>query len=233
MKAFAGEALFAEIAERGARLRYLARHADTDAPAKPLTRPDPRPDPKTFPDQLSVTRIETLLRDPYAIFAQYVLGLDPLPDLAAAPGPGGTRHPGARAGGAFRRSISRHAAARSRDGAGDDAGDSPTRSSRLMRKEFPDIHADWLPRLTPHRHGPGRLGISTPRSARAGACRIEGRDGDPVRQPHLQTHGAGRPDRAAPRRGRHRARFQIRQAALGKGKSAWVSRRSSPSKRRC
>jgi ATP-dependent helicase/nuclease subunit B len=147
MKAFAGEELFAEIAERGARLRYLARHADTDAPAKPLARPDPRPDPGKFPSQLSVTKIETLLRDPYAIFAQYVLGLDPLPDLAAAPGPS-------------ERGTLVHALAENFVRAYEKALPPDRKTARATMQalldaelapyaqEFPDIHADWLPRLT-------------------------------------------------------------------------------------
>ena len=147
MKAFAGEALFAEIAERGARLRYLARHADTDAPAKPLARPDPRPDPKTFPDQLSVTRIETLLRDPYAIFAQYVLGLDPLPDLAAAPGPAER--------GTLVHALAEHFVEAYPDALPPDRETARATMQAILdaqlapyAQEFPDIHADWLPRLT-------------------------------------------------------------------------------------
>ncbi|MFD0938800.1 PD-(D/E)XK nuclease family protein, partial [Methylobacterium trifolii] len=57
------------------------------APAQPrLTQPKPRPDPALFPRRLSVTEIETLVRDPYVIFARHVLGLDPLEPVAAAPG---------------------------------------------------------------------------------------------------------------------------------------------------
>jgi ATP-dependent helicase/nuclease subunit B len=147
MKAFAGEELFREITERGARLRYLARHADTDAPAPPLARPNPRPDPGKFPRKLSVTRIETLLRDPYAIFAQYVLGLDPLPDLAAAPGPS-------------ERGTLVHALAELFVREYEEALPPNRETARATMQaildaelapyaaEFPDIHADWLPRLT-------------------------------------------------------------------------------------
>lgn len=147
MKAFAGEDLFREVGERGARLRYLARHADTEAPATPLARPNPRPDPTLFPRKLSVTKIETLLRDPYAIFAQYVLGLDPLPDLAAAPGPS-------------ERGTLVHALAERFVGQFPDTLPPEREKARAVmqaildgelapyRSEFPDIHADWLPRLT-------------------------------------------------------------------------------------
>lgn len=38
-------------------------------------RPAPSPPDHAHPRRLSVTRIRTLVRDPYAIYAQYVLGL--------------------------------------------------------------------------------------------------------------------------------------------------------------
>jgi len=55
-----------------------------DAPQLPKGfRAEPRPTPPrdARPDSLSVTRIETLVRDPYAIYCQYVLGLQSLDAL--------------------------------------------------------------------------------------------------------------------------------------------------------
>ncbi len=46
-------------------------------------RPMPRPPLALRPTRLSVTRIETLRRDPYAIYAEFILGLIELPSLAA------------------------------------------------------------------------------------------------------------------------------------------------------
>lgn len=43
--------------------------------------PTPRPPIEARPDQLSVTRIEQLVRDPYAIYCEYVLRLRPLDPL--------------------------------------------------------------------------------------------------------------------------------------------------------
>lgn len=40
-----------------------------------ITRPTPRPPQSARPSQLSVTRIETLIRDPYAIYCDQILGL--------------------------------------------------------------------------------------------------------------------------------------------------------------
>lgn len=48
-----------------------------------LTRPAPTPPVDTRPDRLSATRIEVLMRDPYSIYAQYVLGLSALDPLEA------------------------------------------------------------------------------------------------------------------------------------------------------
>ena len=54
----------------------------------PAPRPSPAPPTDARPDQLSVTQIKTLIRDPYAIYARKVLGLntlDPLAQSADAP----------------------------------------------------------------------------------------------------------------------------------------------------
>ncbi|MDQ0449745.1 double-strand break repair protein AddB [Methylobacterium aerolatum] len=88
MRAFAGEAAWDGALTAGRRLAALAAALDTAPPQPRLKRPAPRPDPALFPRALSVTEIETLVRDPYAIFARHVLGLDPLEPLAALPGAG-------------------------------------------------------------------------------------------------------------------------------------------------
>ncbi|HTX51458.1 MAG TPA: double-strand break repair protein AddB [Caulobacteraceae bacterium] len=64
----------------------LAAARALDAPAEfaPAARPRPRPPVAVRPRALSVTRIETWIRDPYAIYARYVLGLRRL-DLPAEP----------------------------------------------------------------------------------------------------------------------------------------------------
>jgi len=48
-------------------------------------RPSPCPPRSARPDQLSVTEIQTLIRDPYAIYARHVLRLRPLTPLMKAP----------------------------------------------------------------------------------------------------------------------------------------------------
>jgi ATP-dependent helicase/nuclease subunit B len=56
-------------------------------PAAPIPPPAPRPPVETRPRRLSVTEIETWLRDPYAIYARHVLKLRPLDPLDAPIGP--------------------------------------------------------------------------------------------------------------------------------------------------
>ena len=86
LQAFAGKKAWACITERGGGYLALAQALETPAPAKPLARPAPTPDTALFPRSLSVTEIETLVRDPYAIYAKHVLRLDALDPLAAPPG---------------------------------------------------------------------------------------------------------------------------------------------------
>lgn len=50
-----------------------------------ISAPEPRPPLALRPRRLSVTRIETWLANPYAIFAKDILGLDKLPELGADP----------------------------------------------------------------------------------------------------------------------------------------------------
>jgi len=59
-----------------------------DVPLGPrLERPAPRPPVEVRPKKLSVTEIETWLRDPYAIYAKHILKLRPLDALDEPVGP--------------------------------------------------------------------------------------------------------------------------------------------------
>lgn len=51
----------------------------------PAPRPEPAPPVAYRPDRLSVTRVQTLIRDPYAIYASYVLSLRRLNPLRPKP----------------------------------------------------------------------------------------------------------------------------------------------------
>lgn len=53
---------------------------------KTITAPTPKPPVSARPNRLSVTRIETWIRDPYSIYAERILRLRPLDPLDADPG---------------------------------------------------------------------------------------------------------------------------------------------------
>jgi ATP-dependent helicase/nuclease subunit B len=85
--AFAGEAEMSAMERRGARYLDWARELDRAEPGKPIKRPEPKPDVALRPMRLSVTRIETLRRDPYAVYAEQILELIPLAEIGARLGP--------------------------------------------------------------------------------------------------------------------------------------------------
>ena len=63
-----------------------AARRDEPALRRPSPIPQPRPPLKARPRRLSVTQIETLIRDPYAIYARHILALRALDELDADPG---------------------------------------------------------------------------------------------------------------------------------------------------
>jgi ATP-dependent helicase/nuclease subunit B len=65
----------------------LARRLASSGTVSPVPMPRPRPSRVLRPKSLSVTRIETLIRDPYAIYARHVLGLEPVKPVTSAPDP--------------------------------------------------------------------------------------------------------------------------------------------------
>ena len=78
LEAVAGEERW-EAAKRAGE-NYVRFAAELDRPDKvePIPQPAPRPPLATRPLKLSVTAIEDWLRDPYTIYAKYILRLDPL-----------------------------------------------------------------------------------------------------------------------------------------------------------
>ena len=139
---FAGPEQADRLRQRGARMIAWGRALD-DAPEVPLApRPEPRPPVSARPKRFSVTEIETLRRDPYAIYARKVLGLQPLDPLVRDPG-------AAERGTLFHEILHRFAASDV------DPRDTPARDILIAkgRECFaevalpPDVEAIWWPRF--------------------------------------------------------------------------------------
>ena len=77
--------VLAGMRQRGDRYRGFAGHLARETVGQPVERPAPTPPVEARPRAFSVTQIETLARDPYAIYAQKVLGLRPMADLSPNP----------------------------------------------------------------------------------------------------------------------------------------------------
>lgn len=90
VKALAGSA-FDACKARGDAMLEVAEALDRPAVVAACERPNPTPPLELRPQQLSVTRIETLRRDPYSIYAERILRLAPLAPLGA---PADRRHIG-------------------------------------------------------------------------------------------------------------------------------------------
>ena len=159
--------------------------------------------------KLSVTAIEDWLRDPYTIYAKYILRLDPLDPVdmpLSAADRGSAIHD---ALGEFTQTFADALPATARAGA-----------ARHRRKIF--RAADGAARgagavvaaVSAHRRMVCRLGAGAARRDREDRRRDPGRDQDSARQrAHLHAVGARRPDRAAPRRQLCDPRLQDRPAA--------------------
>ncbi len=77
--------VLAAMRARGNRYRGYAGHLARLVEGKPVGRPAPTPAVEHRPRQFSVTEVETLARDPYAIYARKVLGLREMPGLSPDP----------------------------------------------------------------------------------------------------------------------------------------------------
>ncbi|MEM6712407.1 MAG: double-strand break repair protein AddB [Pseudomonadota bacterium] len=82
--AFLPEETVSEMKARGNVAATLAER--WDQPDQVVPRPRPEPRPAAPPTQLSITEVETLIRDPYSIYARRVLRLEEAPGIGLPPG---------------------------------------------------------------------------------------------------------------------------------------------------
>ena len=76
------------MTQRGARWLAMAEQLETPTQiVPPAPRPAPQPPVECRPREISITEVQTLIRDPYAVYAKRVLRLDPLDPLRQTPNP--------------------------------------------------------------------------------------------------------------------------------------------------
>lgn len=80
-----GSKIASQMRNRGQLFVHWARELDRSESVAFVTQPCPKPPLSARPKQFSVTEIETLRRDPYAIYAKKVLKLKPLDELIHDP----------------------------------------------------------------------------------------------------------------------------------------------------
>lgn len=83
---YAGPDHAATLRQRGETLLLWARALDAGQKTDFATRPEPKPPVAVRPHRFSVTEIETLRRDPYAVYARRILGLSAIDPLVRDPG---------------------------------------------------------------------------------------------------------------------------------------------------
>ena len=78
LEAVAGDERWSAAKRQGRRYVLLAHELDRPHEVGPIPQPAPRPPLAARPLKLPVTAIEDWLRDPYTIYARYILRLEPL-----------------------------------------------------------------------------------------------------------------------------------------------------------
>jgi ATP-dependent helicase/nuclease subunit B len=142
LTAFIGPGQARRLRERGAGYLHAARSLDGRELDADFERPRHAPPLAARPKRFSVTEVETLRRDPYAIYAKKVLELRPIEPLVRDPG-------AAERGTLFHAILHRF----TRSGVDVSAPDALARLLQAGREEFAlaalpaDIEAVWWPRF--------------------------------------------------------------------------------------
>jgi ATP-dependent helicase/nuclease subunit B len=142
---------------------------------RPVQAPMPTPPVAARPRRLSVTQIETWRRDPYGIYARYILGLRPLDPLEADPG-------AADRGTIIHAALDRYL----REQEEAPGGDAYERLLAVGREAFgsylawPSVYAFWWPRFTRiarwfvDREAENRAGIAATTTEVRGTLTLDG-----------------------------------------------------------
>ncbi|NGN43769.1 double-strand break repair protein AddB [Mesorhizobium sp. CGMCC 1.15528] len=139
---FAGVEQAQAMRARGNELLGWARALDGGPQIPFAERPQPKPPLEARPHHFSVTEIETLRRDPYAVYARRILGLMPLDPLV--------RDPGAAERGTLFHAIMHRFSASGVDPRDASALDVLLDAGRTCFTEAAlpaDVHAIWWPRF--------------------------------------------------------------------------------------
>ena len=104
--------------------------------------PAPKPPVAARPRQLSVSRVETWIRDPYAIYAEHILGLRPLDPLDADPG-------AAERGSVIHKVLERFIAAHPGELPADPLGEMIAIGRKVFEEHLdrPGVRAFWWPKF--------------------------------------------------------------------------------------
>lgn len=143
LEAYAGGDLANAMRAKGARILHLARSLDAPDHIVPAERPRPSPSLDLRPKRLRVTEIETLIRDPYAIYAGHVLSLSLFEAI-------GTLPDASERGSLIHAILERFVRARPK-GPFDEAAEaqllSVGREEFAKWSDFPEIGTLWWPRF--------------------------------------------------------------------------------------
>ncbi|EKF18986.1 DNA helicase/exodeoxyribonuclease V subunit B [Nitratireductor pacificus pht-3B] len=142
LMAFAGEDEAGAMRARGRELIGWARLLDDKPDEDFAPRPEPAPPVEARPVRFSITEVETLRRDPYAVYARRVLELSALDPLI--------RDPGAAERGNLFHDILQDFIREEGDPAGPDALDRLIAAGRRRFEEIAlpaDVAAVWWPRF--------------------------------------------------------------------------------------
>ncbi|MSO92364.1 MAG: double-strand break repair protein AddB [Rhodospirillales bacterium] len=86
LKSLGKESLVTHVKDAGHQWLHWQRLLDRPAQPEDPVRPAPQPPVSARPRALSVTQVETWMRDPYAVYARHILGLRALDPIDADPG---------------------------------------------------------------------------------------------------------------------------------------------------